>query len=95
MIVPSFLKQGVQGSRHRAVHELPAKASYVVTTFTSQPTEGDVSRRTAFVRYNGARSAKQPSFTIISNHCAHLGCPVQPNGPPVGKPSTQLPRTSR
>jgi Rieske Fe-S protein len=23
----------------------------------------------------------QPSFTIISNRCAHLGCPVQPNGP--------------
>ena len=22
-----------------------------------------------------------PSFTILSNHCAHLGCPVQPNGP--------------
>jgi Rieske Fe-S protein len=22
-----------------------------------------------------------PSFTIISNRCAHLGCPVQPNGP--------------
>ena len=26
-------------------------------------------------------SADEPSFTIISNHCAHLGCPVQPNGP--------------
>jgi len=22
-----------------------------------------------------------PSFTIISNRCAHLGCPVQPGGP--------------
>jgi Rieske Fe-S protein len=22
-----------------------------------------------------------PSFTIISNRCAHLGCPVQANGP--------------
>ena len=22
-----------------------------------------------------------PSFTIISNRCVHLGCPVQPNGP--------------
>jgi Rieske Fe-S protein len=22
-----------------------------------------------------------PSFTIISNHCVHLGCPVQANGP--------------
>ena len=22
-----------------------------------------------------------PSFTIIANNCAHLGCPVQPSGP--------------
>src|SRR5207253_6632600 len=35
-----------------------------------------------YVRYNGPAGPKnQPSFTIISNHCAHLGCPVQPNGP--------------
>src|SRR5262249_24142275 len=27
------------------------------------------------------KQQQQPSFTIISNHCAHLGCPVQPNGP--------------
>ena len=40
-----------------------------------------VSRRTAFVRNNGLARQGQPSFTIISNHCAHLGCPVQPNGP--------------
>src|SRR5439155_18950309 len=31
------------------------------------------------VRYNGDLDG-QPSFTIISNRCAHLGCPVQPNG---------------
>src|SRR5947208_624324 len=35
---------------------------------------------TAYVRYNGPLNG-QPTFTIISNHCAHLGCPVQPNGP--------------
>ena len=39
-----------------------------------------VSRRTAFIRNNGQLNSL-PSFTIISNHCAHLGCPVQPNGP--------------
>jgi Rieske Fe-S protein len=39
-----------------------------------------VSRRTAYVRNNGVVNG-QPSFTIISNRCAHLGCPVQPNGP--------------
>src|SRR5205085_8714362 len=36
-------------------------------------------RRTAYIRYNGLLG-KEPSFTIISNRCAHLGCPVQPNG---------------
>jgi Rieske Fe-S protein len=41
--------------------------------------EGDVARRTAYIRYNGPLG-DQPSFTIISNRCAHLGCPVQPNG---------------
>ena len=34
----------------------------------------------AYIRNNGATD-KGPSFTIISNRCAHLGCPVQPNGP--------------
>jgi quinol---cytochrome c reductase iron-sulfur subunit, bacillus type len=43
---------------------------------------GDVARRTAFIRYNGTSDeAGQPSFTIISNRCVHLGCPVQANGP--------------
>ena len=45
-----------------------------------------VNARTAYVRYNGqlkdAETGKTvPSFTIISNRCVHLGCPVQPNGP--------------
>ncbi len=44
------------------------------------PAEGEVSRRTAYVRNNGQLGGR-PSFTIISNRCAHLGCPVQPNGP--------------
>ena len=35
-----------------------------------------------------------PSFTIISNHCAHLGCPVQANGP-IGQKFTGKPRSSR
>ena len=39
-----------------------------------------MTRRTAYIRNNGQLNG-QPSFTIISNRCAHLGCPVQPNGP--------------
>src|SRR5207302_7983716 len=53
---------------------------YVIATFFTDPAEGAVSRRTAYIRNNGD-STGGPSFTIISNRCAHLGCPVQPNGP--------------
>jgi menaquinol-cytochrome c reductase iron-sulfur subunit len=51
-----------------------------IVTFLQNPDEGEVSRRTTFVRYNGELEG-QPSFTIIANNCAHLGCPVQPSGP--------------
>jgi len=62
---------------------------WFIATFVSDPKQGDVSRRTAFVRNNGPAPNGQPSFTIISNHCVHLGCPVQANGPTsqyIGKP---------
>ena len=51
----------------------------MIATFLRDPTIGEVSRRTAYVRNNGLLDG-EPSFTIISNRCAHLGCPVQPNG---------------
>jgi Rieske Fe-S protein len=61
------------------------EGQFMITTFVEDPAAGEVSRRTAYIRYNGpVTSGKykgQPSFTIISNRCAHLGCPVQPNGP--------------
>jgi quinol---cytochrome c reductase iron-sulfur subunit, bacillus type len=59
---------------------------FVITTFVEDPQQGEVSRRTAYIRYNGLLTGK-PSFTILSNRCAHLGCPVQPNGPVDEKPS--------
>ncbi len=52
----------------------------MVVTFESREGQGEVSRQTAFVRNNGLTN-NVPSFTIISNHCVHLGCPVQPGGP--------------
>jgi Rieske Fe-S protein len=61
-----------------------AEGQWYVATFTVDPPEGEVSRRTAFIRNNGALTtggSSVPSFTIISNRCAHLGCPVQANGP--------------
>jgi quinol---cytochrome c reductase iron-sulfur subunit, bacillus type len=56
------------------------EGQYVVATYISDPSEGEISRRTAYVRNNGFLGTK-PSFTVISNRCVHLGCPVQPNGP--------------
>ena len=54
---------------------------FVIATFLANPSIGEVSRRTAFIRYNGPDSKGQPSFTILYSRCVHLGCPVQPNGP--------------
>lgn len=56
------------------------EGKFVVATFEAFPEEGQISRQTAFVRNNGIVN-EVPSFTIISNHCVHLGCPTQPNGP--------------
>ena len=56
------------------------EGKFMISTFLLYPEQGEVSRRTAFVRNNGFKGS-QPSFTIISNTCAHLGCPVQANGP--------------
>jgi Rieske Fe-S protein len=61
-----------------------AEGQWYIATFMLDPSEGEVSRRTTFIRNNGPLTVgKQqvPSFTIISNRCAHLGCPVQANGP--------------
>ena len=79
MVAPAFLKQGEKDQDLGPMSNFP-EGTYVVTTFTAVPSQGQVSRRTAYIRNNGQLNG-QPSFTIISNHCAHLGCPVQPNGP--------------
>ena len=79
MVIPPFLHQGQKDHDLGPLTDYP-EGKYVVATFMSDPSQGEVSRRTAFVRYNGP-VGNLPSFTIISNHCAHLGCPVQPNGP--------------
>jgi Rieske Fe-S protein len=63
------------------------EGQYVVTTFLEDPEQGEVSRKTAFIRNNGladvtrnGKKTQEPSFTIIYSRCAHLGCPVQPGG---------------
>lgn len=79
-ILPSFL-----GQKRYEVDMGPLEAfptgKWFIATFTTDPAEGAVSRRTAFVRNNGTVGNNIPSFTIISNRCSHLGCPTQANGP--------------
>jgi Rieske Fe-S protein len=93
-LLPSFL-----GQEEHKVDMGPLSLytlnEWFIATFISDPAEGQVSRRTAFIRQNppvADPTTKQqvPSFTIISNHCVHLGCPVQANGPTgsiLGKPT--------
>jgi Rieske Fe-S protein len=56
------------------------EGEWLITHFNMNPALGDVAERTAYVRFNGLLNG-EPSFTIISNRCVHLGCPVQANGP--------------
>ena len=79
MLAPSFIRQGRKDIDVGPIAEFP-EGKFVVTTFLLDPKAGEVSRRTAFIRNNGFANGV-PSFTIISNRCAHLGCPTQPNGP--------------
>ena len=78
-VLPAFLEQGFPDLDIGALDEFP-EGEWRVVTFMLDPAEGEVSRRTAFVRNNGLLEG-EPSLTIISNRCAHLGCPVQPGGP--------------
>ncbi|MGZ4358991.1 MAG: QcrA and Rieske domain-containing protein [Gaiellaceae bacterium] len=77
-ILPSFTRH----RRHQVdVGPLSAypEGQWRLVTFLSDPAAGDVSRWTIFVRNDGLHKGS-PAFTIISNHCAHLGCPVEPLG---------------
>jgi len=78
-VLPSFLGQKQHKVDLGPISTFPQGAWYIAT-FVTDPAEGEVSRRTAFVRNNGVFQ-NEPSFTIISNRCTHLGCPTQANGP--------------
>jgi menaquinol-cytochrome c reductase iron-sulfur subunit len=66
------------------------EGQFIVSTFLRDPSEGEISRRTAYIRNNGFVGDK-PSFTVLSNRCAHLGCPTQPNGPIFDKQKIEQP----
>ncbi len=78
-VAPSFIDQNDEDVDLGPLENYP-DGKFVVTTFFSAEGEQKVSRRTAYIRSNGFVN-DVPSFTIISNRCVHLGCPVQPSGP--------------
>jgi Rieske Fe-S protein len=79
LVVPPFQHQGYPDIDLGPLDNFP-EGKWLITTFFQHPDTGTVSRRTVYLRNNGQLNG-EPSFTIISNRCAHLGCPVQPNGP--------------
>lgn len=80
MVLPSFMDLEEHEVDLGPIRNFP-ESEYVIATFTLNPNQGQVSRRTAFVRNNGFTDKGEPSFTILYNRCVHLGCPIQPNGP--------------
>jgi len=81
-VLPSFTGEGIKTKDVDLgpIENFP-EGTFVITTFIGSKLQGEVSRRTAYIRNNGLSAAKEPSFTIIYSRCVHLGCPVQPNGP--------------
>jgi Rieske Fe-S protein len=88
-ILPSFLGQKQHKVDLGPLSTFPL-GQWFVATFIVDPTVGEVSRRAAFIRNNGPvavtdpktkKTTQEPSFTIISNRCSHVGCPTQANGP--------------
>ena len=77
-VVPAFVHQGHPDIDLGPMDGFP-QGEFVIAHFHLDPAEGDVTRRVAYIRNNGIAD-NVPSFTIISNRCAHLGCPVQPGG---------------
>ena len=80
-VLPPFVKQGHPDIDVGSLDDFPEN-KFVIATFMLDPKEGEVSRRTAYIRNNGMLDGN-PSFTILSNRCVHLGCPVQVNGLPL------------
>jgi Rieske Fe-S protein len=77
-LIPPFLKQTKKPVDLGPLSLYPEN-DWQIVTFRLVANGGPVWDRTAYIRYNGPLKGK-PSFTIITNRCAHLGCPVQPLG---------------
>ena len=77
-VLPSFVGQEEQDVDLGPIENFP-EGSFVIATYLEDPEIGEVTRRTMFIRNNGVEKGV-PSFTTLYSRCAHLGCPVQPNG---------------
>lgn len=77
-VLPAFRKQGYEDVDVGPLDNYP-EGEWKIATFESKLEGGQVTNRTIFVRNNGIAN-EVPSFTIMSNRCAHLGCPVRPQG---------------
>jgi Rieske Fe-S protein len=89
MVLPAFTDVEEDEADLGPIENFPER-KYVIATYLSNPSVGEVTRRTAFVRNNGQTDAGEPSFTILYSRCVHLGCPVQPNGPIDEEARTEL-----
>jgi Rieske Fe-S protein len=77
-ILPSFTNPNKEEAELGPIEDFP-EGEFVITTYLANPNIGNVTRRTMFIRNNGFVDGV-PSFTTLYSRCAHLGCPVQPNG---------------
>jgi menaquinol-cytochrome c reductase iron-sulfur subunit len=79
-VIPAFVGQESDPVDLGPLDGYP-EGQWMVTKFNLVPDEPEaVVARSAYIRNNGQMSDGQPSFTILSNRCVHLGCPVQPTG---------------
>ncbi len=79
-VIPAFVGQGSEDVNLGPLADYPEN-QWMVATFNSKADQpADVVSRTAYIRNNGEMGDGQPSVTILSNRCVHLGCPVQPTG---------------
>jgi Rieske Fe-S protein len=77
-VLPSFTNQEEQEVELGPIEAFP-EGEFTITTYLEDPEVGEVTRRTMFIRNNGVEK-NLASFTTLYSRCAHLGCPVQPNG---------------
>jgi Rieske Fe-S protein len=79
-VIPAFVDQELDPIDLGPTDNFP-EGEWIESTYISDRAEGEVSRRTVYVRNNGELRPGVPSYTLISNRCVHLGCPVAASGP--------------